>query len=260
MLDTAGVAVDLALAMERKEPASLATLCESEAGLLWAGKGFQTWHWLSTMGVTGEAESAAKQLAEAIERLRFIGIAHSGPCARWPQMRPKTEATLRLWDIKLRPDAQIVDRLVVFYLLFDLWLWGLMEKRRVLVVNNHAVEVAKALESGDLSTDLKAYIPGPHEWKPATVTPIVLENGLSGSGKALADINRLYETSCLANWRPDIALIGAGPRAAHLCVEIAERYAIPALDMGQALDRLHSPWDETGDRWKQVHSWYLEEG
>jgi len=253
VLDTANVAVELALSMERKEPASLGALCETEAGLLWAGRGYQTWYWRSWMGIPGEAVPGAAQLAEAIPRLSFVGVAHSGPFARHPQMAPKTWSALRLWGIELHPEAQIVDRLVVFYLMFDLWLWGLLENRRVLIVNNHAAEVARAMETGDIPADLKPYAPECHGWKPAATMAVVLENGMAGSEKALGDIAK-------ADWHPDIAFIGGGARGTYLTVEIAEREKVPALDMGSVLDRFVSPWDMTGVQWAKVHGWYLEQG
>ncbi len=244
----------MARAIMYKEPCSVACLSDGEGALLWSGAGFQTWHYLAKLGYHGnEIPSGAAQLAKAIARLDVIGLPYSGENAKRPDYRSKLLSGFTLWDIEPKAGSVYADCMVCVYLLFDFWLYGLIEGRRVLVVNNEAEKVAAALRDGHVPPALTDYVPSmaQADWRPSAVLPIMLENGLDGTEKALAEIAD-------SGFKPDIALLGAGSRVVHLCVEIAERYSIPAIDLGFVMSELRSTEDNGG--MKKMHDYYRREG
>ncbi len=254
-VDTAGAAGLLAKAMLDKRPCSLACLSDGEGALLWSGAGFQTWHYLSHHGIeAGEQHSTAEQMAIAIQRLNLVGMPRSGYLAKRQDFRPKLEAGFGLWDIHLRSDAVEVDSMVCFYMIFDFWLWGLIQGRNVVIVNNDADGVKAALEAESLPKQFSPYVP-PRTcgWAPAAILPVTLGPGLAGSEKALQDIAD-------SGFKPDIALLGAGSRVVHLCVEIAERYSIPAIDLGCVCSELHDYDCKEPGGWEKMFKYYQEEG
>ena len=231
--DTARVAREIGQALLEKRPLSLVALCDGESATLWAGKGFQTFNYLAGFGIPGEEfVPAAEQLAAAIARADIICVPRH--TADKPNIyAAKLRESLELWNIELKPGALIGDAMVCWYLLFDMWLPGLLQGRRVLIVNNEADKVANALMTKDVPGELKDQWPA--DWiRVAGADAIMLENGLAGSAKALAEAEALPE-------KPDIALVGAGARASHLVVSIAEMYSIPVIELGAACLCLHQP-------------------
>jgi len=246
--DTARVASRLAQAIERKEPCSMISMADGEAAVLWAAKGFGEFHYLSAWGFSAEdRRGVAEQLAAAIPRCDIVCLPRSGPEASKPGMGPKLREALRLWDVKLKPEALIGDSLVSFYLLYDAWLWMLLENRKVLVVTNEADKVAAALMARIPPAGIDAYA-GAGWWRAADAHPIMLEEGLAGSAKCL-------EQAANLPWKPDLCILGAGSRAAHLCVEIAEMHRIPVIELGSSMACFHAASDLAA-----YHQWYLAGG
>ena len=243
--DTARVVSRLAQAIERGEPCSMISMADGESATLWAAKGFGEFHYLSAWGFAAEDRpGVAEQLIAALSRVDIVGLPRSGPEAAKPGMGPKLREALRLWDVRFKLGALLADALVPFYLLFDGWLWMLLENRKVLVVTNEAERVAAALKLntppiGDLTTYSAGF------WHVADATPITLEEGLAGSVKCL-------EQAANLPWKPDICILGAGARAAHLCVEIADMYSIPVIELGCVMSLLHTPTNELVTQFK----WY----
>jgi hypothetical protein len=224
--------------------------------VLWAGKGFQTWHYLAHWGIPAgskELFATAEQCAQAISRLNIIGMPRSGDLAKHPDFRPKLEAAFDLWDISPRDNAVEADSMVCFYMIFDFWLWGLIQRRRVVIVNNGAEALKAALEAESLPPQFAPYVPAKtNTWQTEAVLAVTLEPGLAGSQKALDDIEK-------ANFKPDIALLGCGSRVVHLATEIAERYSIPAIDLGCVCTELHNYGKDDGG-WAKIHKWYQDWG
>lgn len=233
--DTARVAREVARALLEKRPLSLVALCDGESATLWAGKGFQTFNYLAGFGISGEEfVPAAEQLAAAIARADIICVP-GGKDGR-NQYAPKLRESLELWKIHLKRYALIGDAMVCWYLLFDMWLPGLLQGRRVLIVNNEADKVAKALLTKTVPGELADQ--WPPDWiRVSGADAIMLEGGLAGSEKALREAAAL-ET------KPDIALVGAGARASHIVTSLAEMYAIPVIELGAACLCFHQPWDK----------------
>jgi hypothetical protein len=222
---------------------------------LWTGKGFQTWHYLAHWGIAaGEQQATAEQCAEAISRLHIIGLPRSGHLAKRQDFRPKLEAAFDLWDVRFRDEAVEADAMVCFYMIFDFWLWGLMQGRRVLIVNNNAERLKATLEADSLPPQFAPHVP-PKEvgWKTEAILPVMLEPGLAGSQQALDDIEK-------ANFKPDIALLGCGSRVVYLAAEIAERYSIPALDLGSVCSELCDYENKNPGGWDKMMKYYQEEG
>lgn len=252
-LDTAGITGYIAKAMLDKKPCAMACLSDGEGALLWAGKGFQTWHYLAHWGIEGgEQQATAEQCAEAISRLHIVGMPRSGTLAKLQYFRPKLEAAFDLWDIQFRPDAVEADAMVCFYMVFDFWLWGLIQGRRVLIVNNDAEGLKAALEAEGLPKDLAPHVPNKNNaWRTEAILPITLGPGLAGSQRALDDMEA-------ANFKPGIALLGCGSRVVYLAAEIAERYSIPALDLGSVCSELHDYSGNNPGGWDKQFKYYLE--
>jgi len=248
---TAEVAALIAVALEQKRPLSLISLCDGEAQVLWAALGFQTFHCLASLGFPPEERGAvAHDLVAAVKRADIVCIPRSGPAARTPPFRDKLLAGLGLWGARPKADALIGDSLVCFYLAFDAWLWGLIEGRRILIVNNRADQVVNVLLAGEVPEGLRKYV-APGWIRVAEATPVLLEIGQAGSAKAIAESEKLAGQT-------DLVLVGAGARAAHLCVEIAERLAVPAIELGGVLRLLHEEYYPGG--WDKVYGWYQEAG
>ena len=254
-LDTAGTTAAIANAMMEHRPCSMACLSDGEGALLWAGAGFQTWHYLAHHGIAaGEQRLTAEQMVSAIGRLNLVGMPRSGHLAKRPDFRPKLEAGFDLWGIDFDLSAREVDSMACFYMIFDFWLWGLIQGRNVVIVNNDANGLKAALEADGLPKQLAPHVP-PRTcgWAPAAILPITLGPGLAGSQQALDDL-------ASSGFKPDIALLGAGSRVVHLCVEIAERYTIPALDLGCVCSELHDYECKQPGGWDTMLKYYQEEG
>jgi len=246
--DTARVVRRLAQAIERKEPCSLISMADGEAAVLWAARGFGGFHYLSAWGFSAEdRQGVAEQLAAAIPKCDIVCLPRSGPMAKQPYMGPRLMEALHLWDIRPKPEALIGDSLVSFYLYFDCWLWSLMENRNVLIVTNEADKVVAALNGRQPPTGLAAYA-GAGYWRHAEATGIMLGDGLAGSAQCLVDAGNLPG-------KPDLCLLGAGSRAAHLAVELAQMHEMPVIELGSAFAWLHTPSEPA-----QLFTWYQAEG
>jgi len=246
--DTARVVSRLAQAIERKEPCSMISMADGESAVLWAAKGFGEYHYLSCWGFPVEdRRGVAEQLATAIAKCDIVCLPRTGSEAQKPEMGPRLREAMRLWDIHLKPDALIGDSLIEAYILFDFWLWSLMEGRKVLVVTSEANLVVPALLARVPPPGLSAYAPE-GVWRAADATGIVLEEGLAGSQKCL-------EQAANLPWKPDLCILGAGSRAAHLAVSIAEMHSIPVIELGSMMMCFHQ-----GTDLGLYHSWYLAGG
>jgi len=246
--DTARVVRRLAEAILHKEPCSLISMADGESALLWAAKGFGQFHYLSAWGFSAaDRLGVAEQLAAAIPKCDIVCLPRSGPLAKQPGMGPRLMEALNLWGIRPKPEALIGDSLVCFYLMFDAWLWSLMENRNILVVTSEAEKVVAALNGRQPPIGLAGFA-GPGFWKHADVTGIFLTDGLAGSAKAL-------EQAANLPWKPDLCLLGAGSRAAHLAVELAQMYDMPVIELGSAFSWLHAPSEPT-----EMSRWYQEGG
>ena len=246
--DTARVVRRLAQAIERKEPCSLISMADGEAAVLWAARGFGEFHYLSTWGFSAEdRRGVAEQLAAAIPKCDIVCLPRSGPEAQKPGMGPRLMEALHLWDIRPKPEALIGDSLIEYYLMFDAWLWSLMENRKILVVTNEADKVVAALNGRQPPVGLATYA-GAGYWRHAEATGIMLGDGLAGSAQCLVDAGNLP-------WKPDLCLLGAGSRAAHLCVGIAEMHEIPVIELGSLLT-----WFHTASEPAQAFAWYQTQG
>ena len=247
--DTARVTSRLAWAIDRGEPCSMVSMADGEAATLWAAKNCGMFHYLRAWGFPHEDQAGvAEQLVAALSRVDIIGLPRSGPEAAKPGMGPKLREALRLWNVDLKFGALIGDALLPFYLLFDGWLWMLLENRKVLVVTSEAERVAEALKSntppaGDMTTYSAGF------WKIADAMPVFLDFGLAGSQRCLDEVASLPE-------KPDICILGAGARAAHLCVEIADMHSIPVIELGCVMSCLHTPTTDL----QQIFKWYEQEG
>jgi len=238
--DTARVAREIASAILDKRPLSIISLCDGESATLWAGKGFGTFHYLAGRGFPGEIGPVAEQLAAALAKTDIICVPRSGGLARMALFAPNNRETIRLWDIRLKKDALIGDAMVCWYLLFDMWLPMMLQDRRVLVVNNEADKVCVALDSktipGTPTNSMAEW--WPPDWVRTKQTiPIILKEGIAGSEQALSEARDL---TTKVDW-PDICLIGAGARTAHLAVNIAEMFSIPVVELGAAITWLYEP-------------------
>jgi hypothetical protein len=246
--NTARVACRLAQAIDRKEPCAMISMADGESAVLWAAKGFGQYHYLSTWGFSTEDRlGVAQQLAAAIPCCDIIGLPHTGPEAHKPYMGPKLREAMRLWGIEPKPEALIGDSLLEVYLLFDGWLWSLMENRKVLVVTNEADQVVAGLKSRVAPAGINAFAPD-GMWRAEDATGIMLEEGLAGSAKCLDQAANLP-------WKPDLCILGAGSRAAHLCVAIAEMHRIPVIELGSMMMCFHRATELGG-----YYQWYQEGG
>jgi len=224
------------------------SMADGEAAVLWAARGFSQFHYLSTWGFsTEDRRGVAEQLAAAIPKCDIVCLPRSGPAAKLPRMGPWLLEAMQLWDIRPKPEALIGDSLISFYIFFDGWLWGLMENRRVLVVTNEADKVVAALNGRQPPTGLAAYA-GAGYWRHAEATGIMLGDGLAGSAQALVDAGNLP-------WKPDLCLLGAGSRAAHLAVALAQMHSMPVIELGSAFAWFHTPSEPA-----QLFTWYQAEG
>ena len=231
----------------------MVALCDGEAQTLWAGKGFQTFHYLSTLGFSyPDLPHVAAELAAAIRKADIVCVPRSGPAAQLPGYGPKLRAAMELWDAIPKPEALIGDSLATFYLMFDCWLLGLLENRRVLIINNQADKVATALMTKTVSPSIAILAPPP--WiKVTDAIPVMLDGGQAGSAKALAEVAAIPPER-----KPDIDLVGAGARAAHLCVTTAEMLSIPVIELGDTLRLMHAP--SVPGAWEKIKTWYEAEG
>ncbi len=253
--DTARVAQAIADALTRGRGLSVISLCDGEAQVLWAAKGLQTFHYLASHGFpSADRPQVALELVAAISTADIVCLPRSGPAATEPSFGPKLRAAMELWDARPKADALIGDSLVCFYLMFDAWLWGCLEDRRVLVVNDRADLVAQALTSKRLPYELQHYVPA--AWvNVRSVRPVMLEIGLAGNEKALTEVAEAFSDATTA---PEIVLVGAGARAAHLCVTIAQKHQVPVVELGDVLRLMHEDYGR--GRWDQVYEWYRKEG
>jgi hypothetical protein len=249
--DTARVAREIAQALLEKRPLSLISMCDGESATLWAGKGFQTFNYLAGYGIPGaEFVPAAEQLAAAIARTDIVCVPqlHDGKAN---QYAAKLREALELWGIKLKPGALIGDAHVCWFLLFDMWLVGLLQGRRVLIVNNEADKVANALLTKTVPGQLKEWWVA--NWIQVTgADAIMLREGLAGSEQALREAEALPQ-------KPDIALVGAGARAAHIVTSLAEMHSIPVIELGAACLNFHIPF-ATQAGYDQMLAMYRKEG
>jgi hypothetical protein len=257
--DTACMARLVAQAILDKRPLSVISMCDGESATLWAGKGFARFHYLAGYGIPAEEfVPAAEQLAAAIARADVIGVPRSGTAARTPEYGPKLRESLALWNIELKPSAVIADSLYTFYLMFDMWLWGLTHDRRVwlwgltlfrrvLIINNEADKVANAFLTQTLPPTQKTYI-GADWMRVSGADAIILQDGLAGSAKAIAEAAALPI-------KPDIALLGAGARAAHIAVKVAAIHSIPVVELGSICTLFWNDWGF--DNAAQMHAQYL---
>ncbi len=246
--DTPRVVRRLAEAILKQEPCTFISMADGEAALLWAAKGFGQFHYLSAWGFSVEERVAvAEQLAAAIPQCDIVGLPRSGPMAKQPGMGPRLYEALQLWDIQLKPDALIGDALGCFYLMFDAWLWSLMEHRKVLVVTSEAPQVVASLNGRQPPPGLASYA-GAGFWQHEIAFGITLEFGLEGSEKCLEEARNL-------EIKPDICLLGAGSRAAYLAVELAKMYNMPVIELGSVFAMLYLPSEPA-----KVFNWYQAEG
>ncbi|HUT62144.1 MAG TPA: hypothetical protein VNA25_30260 [Phycisphaerae bacterium] len=246
--DTARVACRLAQAIEQKEPCSLISMADGESAVLWGAKGFGSFHYLSAWGFSAEDRlGVAEQLAAAIPKCDIVCLPRSGTQASQPGMGPRLREALYLWDIRPKPEALIGDSLISFYLLFDCWLWSLMENRKVLVVTSEAEKVVAALNGRQPPVGLATFAGG-QWWRQAETTGIMLADGLAGSAQCLVDAGNLP-------WKPDLCLLGAGSRAAHLAVALAEMHSMPVIELGCVFSWFHTPSEPA-----TIFKLYQEEG
>jgi hypothetical protein len=247
--DTARVCREIAQAMLEKRPLSVISMCDGESATLWAGKGFQTFNYLAGFGIDAvDFEQTAAELAAAISQTNIVGVPISGDAAKTPGYGPKLREALELWDVKLLPDALIADAMYPFYILFDMWLIGLLQGRRVLVVNCDADKVCAGLLGKEMAPPLR------DEWQPGWMLveaahPILLYHGKAGTEKLLAEMRDLP-------FEPDICLFGGGARSAHMIVQIAAHHSIPVVEMGGALEVFWKPWAG----YAEIRKHYLKEG
>jgi len=246
--DTARVVRRLAEAILHKEPCSLISMADGESALLWAAKGFGQFHYLSAWGFSAaDRLGVAEQLAAAIPKCDIVCLPRSGPLAKRPDMGPKLMEALNLWGIQPKPEALIGDSLICFYLMFDGWLWSLMENRKVLVVTGEQEAVVAALNGRQPPTGLAGFA-GPGFWRHADATGIFLTDGVAGSAKALEEAANLP-------WKPDLCLLGAGSRAAHLAVELSQMHQMPVIELGCVFS-----WFHTASEPAEMFRWYQEGG
>ena len=234
MADTARVAKEIARALLDGRPLSVVALCDGESATLWAGLGFQTFNYLAGFGIPGaEFEVTARMLADAIAKTDIVCVPRGTELMGKNPYAAKVRESLALWNVRLREDALVGDSMVCWFLLYDMWLVGLLQGRRVLVVNNEADKVCSALVNKDVPGPMKEQWPA--DWiRVSGADAIILEEGLAGTEKALA------EAKALEN-KPDICLVGADARAAHLITSIAEMHSIPVVELGSACCWFHQP-------------------
>jgi hypothetical protein len=249
--DTARVATEIGRALLEKRPLSLISLCDGESATLWAGKGFQQFHYLAGFGIPGEEfVETAEQLAAAIAKTDIVCVPRDTKLGGRNIYGPKVRESLRLWGIELKSEALVGDAMVCWYLLYDMWLVGLLEGQRVLVINNEAVNVCTALEAKTVPGPLADQWPA--DWiRTGGTTPVMLGEGMAGSQRAI-------DEALAVDPKPTICLIGGGARTAHIATTVAEALRIPVIELGAAITWLWQPVGQVD--FLKMHDLYQREG
>ncbi len=248
-LRTAEVAARIYQAIENKEAFSLVRMADTEENLLWAAKGILP----KAQGMNPHVDpdtypGLVPRLAEGLTKADLLGVPMSGPHAHKAAFQPLLMGGLKLHGVASHwpdgPMPQLCDALVAYYLVIGGFFWGLLRGKRLLVMNDDPMPVARALREGSYANGVPTY-------NARVLDACRRSVRIEGPG-----IDPYVELAAqdANNW--DVALVGAGARKMAIIPELAEKTGKVVLDMGKVLARLIDPHPI----WEKMAKLYAEEG